>query len=97
MSVVLFKMHSTTDALIRVTSEILSAFTRSHSALAAFFDMEKAYDRTWRFGILRTLHGCGMRGHLPLYVQNFLSQRTFRTKVGTTFSEEHVQNEGVPQ
>ena len=72
------------DALIRDTSEILFAFTR-------------AYDRTWRFGILWTLHGFGMRRRLPLYIQNFLSRRTFRTKVGTTFSEEHVQNEGVPQ
>ena len=91
------KMHSTTDALIRVTSDILTAFTNKHSVVAVFFDMEKAYDKTWRYGILRTLHNFGLRGFLPLYIKNFLSRRTFRTKVGNIYSPAYVQEEGVPQ
>jgi hypothetical protein len=33
--------------------------------------MEKAYDTTWGWGILRTLHNWGFRGHLPFFVKTF--------------------------
>jgi hypothetical protein len=30
--------------------------------LYVFFDLEKAYDTTWKYGILRDLHDMGLRG-----------------------------------
>ena len=65
--------------------------------VTAFFDLEKAYDITWRHGILRTLHSIGMRGNLPLFVRSFLQNRTFRVRVGTALSRPYSKEEGVPQ
>ena len=72
--------------------------TRSGEHLVAvFFDLEKAFDTTWKHGILKDLHGLGMRGNLPLFVRAFLNNRSFQVKVGSTLSDPLDQEEGVPQ
>ena len=35
--------------------------------------------------------------HLPKFIQGFLSDRLFTVKIGSTFSDEYIQHEGVPQ
>ena len=62
-----------------------------------FFDLEKAYDTAWRFGILRTIHESGLQGELPKFIRAFLANRKFKVKVGNPFSTLHNQEEGVPQ
>src|SRR5215469_12806066 len=62
-----------------------------------FFDLEKAYDSTWRGGVLRKLFNLGFRGFLPLFIQNILSNRTFQVRVGNTFSRHFELQEGVSQ
>ena len=69
------KMHSTYDALIRLEASICEAFASNHHHLTVFFDLEKAYDTTWRYGILRKLHSCGLRGELPMFIRAFLRLR----------------------
>jgi len=41
------------------------------------FDLEKAYDTTWKFGILKDLHDADLRGQLPLFIAGFLCDRKF--------------------
>src|SRR5215469_12982527 len=65
--------------------------------LGVFFDLEKAYDSTWRGGVLRKLFNLGFRGFLPLFIQNLLSNRTFQVRVGSTLSRHYELQEGVPQ
>ena len=36
------------------------------------FDLEKAYDTAWRHGILKDLREFGMKGRLPLYIEEFI-------------------------
>ncbi len=48
------------------------------------FDLEKAYDTTWKYGIMKDLHSLGFRGHLPKFISSFLSDRTFQVQVGCT-------------
>ncbi|GFO44989.1 Pol-like protein [Plakobranchus ocellatus] len=42
------KDHSTLDHLVRLETSIKKAFARKKQVLAVFFDLEKAYDTTWR-------------------------------------------------
>jgi len=91
------KMHSTIDALNRFTTDILDALNRRESILCVSFDMRKAYDTTWRFGILKALFDFGIRGKLPTIIRSFLTNRTFKTKIGTTYSRYHTLEQGVPQ
>ena len=89
--------HSTLDHLVRLESFIREAFARKKQVLAVFFDLEKAYDTAWKFGILADLHKLGFRGKLPIFIQNFLSERKFKVKVGGEYSDPFPQENGVPQ
>ncbi|GFN78707.1 RNA-directed DNA polymerase from mobile element jockey [Plakobranchus ocellatus] len=87
------KDHST---LARLRTFIKKAFARKKQVLADFFDLEKAYDTTWRFGILKDLFDLDFRGSLPIFISNFLKDRYFKVKAENTFSSYH-QEKGVPQ
>ena len=91
------KRKGTIDHLIRLETFIREAFIRKQHLTAVFFDLEKAYDTTWKYGILRDLYNLGLRGRLPMFIKNFLFERTFRVRVGSTLSNSQHQEEGVPQ
>ena len=91
------RMHSTVDVLVRMESSICQAFASRQHHITVFFDLEKAYDTTWRYGILKILYECNLRGDLPLFIKAFLKTRTFQVQVGATLSDTLVQEEGVPQ
>ncbi|GFV89075.1 probable RNA-directed DNA polymerase from transposon X-element [Trichonephila clavipes] len=91
------KGRSTLDNIIQLESKIRNAFVRRNHLVSIFFDIEKAYDRTWRYGILRTLFNFGFRGNLPTFIKKFLNLRTFRVRLGGTLSAPFTQAEGVPQ
>ena len=47
------KQRSITDHLVRLESFIREAFIERQHAVAVFFDLEKAYDCTWKYGIMK--------------------------------------------
>ena len=88
---------STTDQLVRFETYLRDAFIEQQHVVAVFFDLHKAYDTTWKYGILKDLYNMGFRGNLPLFIQNFLSDRIFAVVFGSLTSEFYSQEEGVPQ
>ena len=91
------RMRSCTDVLIRLEASICRAFVMKHHHISVFFDIEKAYDTTWRYGVLKVLHEYELRGELPLFIKAFLQHRKFQVKIGSTLSDAKTQEEGVPQ
>ena len=91
------KDHSTLDHLVRLEHFIREAFAKKKQVLEVFFYLEKAYDTTWKHGILTDLFDLEFRGRLPTFIQNFLSDRHFQVKSGTDFSNSYLQENGVPQ
>ena len=89
--------HCTTDALMRLQKHVLENRRLGRQSIAVFFYIKKAYDTIWRFGLLRDLHLNDIKGHLAHFIKNFLSNRTFRVKYGTSMSPMGEQVEGVPQ
>ncbi|GFN82014.1 sodium-coupled monocarboxylate transporter [Plakobranchus ocellatus] len=65
--------------------------------LVVFFDLEKAYDTSWRYGILKDLFDLDFRGRLPIFISNFLKDRHYKVKAENTFSSSYHQENGVPQ
>ena len=61
------------------------------------FDLEKAYDTTWRYGILKDIHKLGLSRRLPTFIDNFLADRTMQVRVGSSLSDYYDQEQGVPQ
>ena len=91
------KGRSTTDHLVTLESFIREAFISKSHVLSVFFDVEAAYDRCWKYGVLRDLHRLGIRGKLPIFISNFLKNRSFKVKNGATLSSSYIQEEGYPQ
>ncbi|GBM41419.1 putative RNA-directed DNA polymerase from transposon X-element [Araneus ventricosus] len=89
--------RSTLDNILSLETDIRLAFLQRKHLIAVFFDIEKAYDRTWRYGILKDLHDFNLRGNLPIFIQNFLKLRKFRVRLASEFSDYFIQEEGVPQ
>lgn len=52
----------TLDQLIRLETYIRDGIIRKEHVVAVFFDLEKAYDTTWRYGILKALYHMVFRG-----------------------------------
>ena len=65
--------------------------------VAVFFDLEKAYDTTWKYGILNDLYDMGPRGQLPIFITNFLNNRKFKVRLRTVMLDSFEQENGVPQ
>ena len=91
------KNKSTMDSLSQLTSYIQQGFQEKKHTSAIFFDMEKAYDTVWRDEILNSLYNMGLRGKLPTFIQNFLSNRVSCVRVGATHSDFYRPDEGLPQ
>ena len=65
--------------------------------IAVFFDLEKAYDTTWRKGVLWKMDTLDFKGNLSNFIKNFLFNRQLKVKVGSVFSAVKEQRKGVPQ
>ena len=87
--------RSTTDNLVRLETFIRDAFIKKELVVAVFFDLIKAYDTTWRYGILKDIRKPG--GRLPTFIESFLADRTMQVRVGSSLSDYYDQEQGVPQ
>ncbi|GBN92329.1 putative RNA-directed DNA polymerase from transposon X-element [Araneus ventricosus] len=89
--------RGTIDNVLMLETAIRDAFVTKKHLVSVFFDMDKAYDRTWRYGILKDMYNMGFRGKLPIFIKNFLMTRTFQVRIGDILSQNFQQYEGVPQ
>ena len=56
---------------------VRNAFVNKEHVVSVFFDLEKAYDTTWKYGILKVLQNIGLRDHLPNFIKKFFKQQKF--------------------
>ena len=80
-----FRSHrSSVDNLVTLETSIRDAFVgRKHLVSIIFLIWRKAYDTTWKHGILLDLYKTGLRGRLPMFICDFLSDCYFKVCVGT--------------
>ena len=60
---------------------IRDAFVKKEHVVAVFFDLEKGYDTTWKYGSFRDLHEFGVKGRLANFVESFLANRSIQVRV----------------
>ncbi|MCV6613054.1 MAG: reverse transcriptase family protein, partial [Amphritea sp.] len=93
-----FRKHrSPVDHILTLDTEARACFAEKKHLGAVFFDIEAAYDTVLRQCILAKLHRYGIRGRMGLFIENFLSDRSFRVRVGNHLSSSFTQENGVPQ
>ena len=66
---------------------VREGYLNGENVVSIFFDLEKAYDTTSKYGIMKGINKMDLRGRLPLFIKNLLSERKFRIRVGTSFSD----------
>jgi len=92
------KYRSTMDHLVNLEHWISEAFAKREFTIGVFLDIHRAFDMTWRHGILMKLYDHGLRGNLPFLLLFFLRGRTFSVKLpGKVISGVFVQENGVPR
>ena len=91
------KGRCTTDHLVRFEAFVRDALVNGDHVVSVLFDLEKAYDTTWKHGILKDLQDLGFRGNMPTFIDNFLTDRKFQVRLGSTLSDPFEQEMGVPQ
>ena len=75
--------RSIIDQIVHIETLIRKAFFKKGHLVAVFSDLEKAYDMSWPYNILKDL---GQQGRLPIFIKYFLEDWTFQTQVNNTFS-----------
>ena len=88
---------STTDNIIRLITDIRTGFHHKQTTVAAFLDITAAFDRVQKPALIYKLHKLGLRGHLANFIINFLTNRIFQVRCGTTLSTQTPQDQGLPQ
>ena len=87
----------TEDQLIRFIQNTLDGFQASKTTTAVFIDLQQAYDRVWRKGLLIKMSNMGVHGNMFKWIQSFLTNRTIQTTVDNTTSSKMTLEEGLPQ
>ena len=60
--------RSMVDHLVRFEMFCREAFIHNQQLVLVFFNLEKAYDTTWEYGIMKDLLGFSLRGSLPNFI-----------------------------
>ena len=85
------KNRSTYHNLLSLEHDARKSLSFNNFTMAVFMDIEKAFDMCPRWGILSRLHKIGLRGNLPIFIQNFLATRYFKSwfqPIGTIYSSQ---------
>lgn len=92
------KNRCTTDTITRLIQEASHRINMGHCTFAAFYDVEKAFDKVWHDGLLFKLK---TKSHLSdgviKFIQSFLMNRTTHFRIGSTMSDQLTIPAGTPQ
>lgn len=93
-----FRMfRGTTHALLRLVQDIYNGFNCKKQAIAAFVDIEKAYDGVWRDGLMVKLSQMGITGKVWRWIDDFMNDRTACCTLGGQIGGIFDTRIGLPQ
>lgn len=88
---------STTHQVDRIVKAVRSGFQRKESTGLVMLDLSSAFDNVWHHALIYKM----VKAHFPKYltklVLSYLTDRTFRVKVGRELSSTKELPAGVPQ
>lgn len=91
------KYHSTEDALMIASEQLLKAKDDRKTSVAAFLDLSKAFDKVNHSILISDLHGIGIVGAPLEWFRSYLTDRYQRVVVGSERSPMSLVSSGVPQ
>lgn len=91
------KARNTTQAIFRLTSDMLNTFHEKSYTVALFLDLSKAFDTISREILVHKLSIYGFRGVTNSFLSSYLSERKQYVNIGNFKSSTEFINHGVPQ
>ena len=91
------KYRSTLDQLTRLHDSIYKSINNKGYTVGVFIDFSRAYDMLWKDGLLCKLRNIGIGGNIYNWINDFLTDRTIRVKVGNEISDRYILENGTPQ
>ena len=83
--------HSTADQLVYLENAVQNSFIANKHMVAIFFDLEKEFDKAWRYSIMQQLHDWRFRGNLPNFITSFLRDRTCLSFLAVFWPDNHCR------
>ena len=91
------KGSRTEDQLFRFVQSTMDGFQQGKHTAAVFIDLQQAYDRVWRKGLLIKMRNMGIHGKMLQWIHAFLTNRTIQTTIDGATSSHLTLEEGLPQ
>ena len=91
------KSKSTNDHLFRLSQTIMESFNRGEHVIAAFLDVEKAFDNVWHNGLRYKIYHLDLPTKLCRWLSDFLVGRVIQVKIEGFLSPKVYPKAGVPQ
>ena len=85
------------DQLFRLVQSTLQGFKEGKHTFGVFVDLQQAYDKVWKKGLLVKMHRMGIHGCMFNWIQAFLSNKTIATRYNGATSSKRTLEEGLPQ
>ena len=81
-----------------IAQKLEDGFQDKQHTLTVWIDMEKAYDRVWKDGLLRLkLQKSDVTGCMYQWISQHMINRKARVHLNGTYSRKKTLKEGVPQ
>ena len=91
------KSKSTNGHLFRLSQTMMESFNRGEHVIAAFLDVEKAFDNVWHNGLRYKIYQLDLATKLCRWLSDFLGGRVIQVKIEGFLSRNVYPKAGVPQ
>ena len=91
------RAESTDNHLFRLSQSIMESFNRGEHVVAAFLDIEKAFDNVWHNGLRYKIFQLELPTKMTRWLSDFLVGRLIQVNVNNFFSNQINPKAGVPQ
>ena len=91
------KAKSSDNHLFRLSQSIMESFNRGEHVVAAFLDVEKAFDNVWHNGVRLKIFQLDLPTKMTRWLSDFLAGRLIQVNVNYLLSNQINPKTGVPQ
>jgi hypothetical protein len=91
------KGNNTEDQITYLSQMIEGAFQEKKKVLTLWVDLQKAFDKVWKDGLILKLQRCGIKGKMIRWIESFLFNRRARVTMDSHYSKKIFLRHGVPE
>ena len=91
------RAKSTDDHLFRLSQSLMESFNRGEHVVAAFLDVEKAFNNVWQNGLRYKIYQLGLPTKMTRWLSDFLVGRLIQVNVNSFLSSQINPKAGVLQ